>query len=283
VFQQAVTESTRKTDRRVAIALGFSLLLASLWAVLGLSTPSASGVAATVIGETAKTPKPSCPTPKKESDPNFQAPPYKQCQGVGELTGLQVRAAGKTNPYKVPADGRIVAWQIDLARPSEEETAFFEDAPAGGPSVEEGVGWGEPSARLSVLKKKKQQRFKLVKQTRKVALDSRLGSDPIFTLGKPLRVKAGLFVAITTGNWFPALAHDEPVTSADGDQWLASRGAEHCGFAPAGASDEQRIAALQDALERSKPHQKKGTVRPYKCRYTASRLLYRAFMIPSGG
>ena len=33
-------------------------------------------------------------------------------------------------------------------------------------------------------------------------------------------------------------------------------------------------------IETSKPHQKKGTVRPYKCRYTTARLLYTAYFAP---
>ena len=264
---------------RANIALALAILLAGLWVVLGLTAPDASGVAATQIGHTKKTPKPSCPTPTKKKDPTFEPPPYQKCQAVGEVTGLQVRAGGKTNPYKIPADGHLVAWGIDLSRPSGSETKFFSDAPAGGPDVENGVGWGEPSARISVLKKLKHQRFRLVKQTSKVELSSQLGDDPIFTMRKPMKVKGGLFVAITTSNWFPSLAHDPPVTSQEGDVWLASRGAKHCGLAPPGASTEEQIAAQQDMIDKSKPQQKKGTVRPYKCRYTAARLLYRAYFV----
>jgi hypothetical protein len=275
-----MTQRTGKSQRRTGIALGLVVLLAALWALLGLTAPDASGVSATVIGKVGKAPKPSCPTPKKKNDPNFQPAPSKQCEAVGEVTGLQVRAAGEVNPYKVRAAGRIVAWSIDLSRPSEAELAFFQDAPSGGPDVEEGVGWGKPSARISILKKQKQQRFKLVKQSRKVSLESSLGRTPIFTLKKPLRVKAGLFVAITTPNWFPNLAHDEPAATPSGDQWLASRGAEHCGDVPPGASEADFIAAQQDVIETSKPHQKQGTVRPYKCRYTSARLLYTAYLAP---
>jgi hypothetical protein len=266
---------------RANVALVLAILLAGLWAVLGLTAPDASGVAAKEIGKTAKTPKPSCPSPRNsdgEIKPN--TPEWKLCQGVGELTGLQVRADGEVNPYKVPANGRIVAWSIDLARPDQTEVNFFSEAPAGGPDVEQGVGWGEPSAKISILKKKKHQRFKLVKQSKKVALKSHFGSTPIFTLRKPMRVKAGLFVALTAPGWFPALAHSQPVTSTNGDQWLASRGAKHCGSFPANASEAEIIKAQQDAIDHSKPQQKKGTVRPYKCRYTAARLLYRAFLVP---
>lgn len=270
----------RQRPARACFALLLTILLALLWVVLGLSAQSASGVAATVIGKTQKTPKPSCPTPLKDGEPDPNAPLSKRCQGVGELSALQVRADGEVNPYKIPSAGRIVAWSIDLARPSESEIAFFTDAPPGGPDVSEGVGWGEPSARISILKKLKRQRFKLVKQSAKIDLSSYLGSSPIFTLRKPLRVKAGLFVAITTPGWMPTLAHDEPVTSPEDDAWLASRGQKHCGTFPAGASNAEIVAAQQDAIDNSKPQQRKGTIRPYKCRYTAARLLYSAFLAP---
>lgn len=270
--------ATRPT--RAGIALGLAVLLAVLWAVLGLTASDARGVAATEIGKTAKTPKPSCPTAEKKNDPGYQPPPYRTCQAVGEVTGLQTRADGEVNPYKIPADGRLVAWGIDLSRPADDELAFFIEEPAGGPSVEDGVGWGEPSGRISVLKKLKHQRFKLVKQSARVELSSHLDSNPIFTLRKPIRVKEGLFVAITTPNWFPNLAHDTPATSQEGDVWLASRGANHCGQAPAGATAEQAIAAQQDSIERSKPQQKIATVRPYKCKYSAARLLYSAYFVP---
>lgn len=265
---------------RLGAALTLALLLAALWAVLGLTAPSASGVAAKVIGQTPDSPKPSCPTPKTRDGEQYDGPDYKRCEAVGEISGLQTRADGVVNPYKVPSDGRLVAWGIDLSRPSPSEVAFFTDSPPSGPDVQSGVGWGDPSARISVLKKKKQQRFKLVKQSPKVPLSNQLGTNPIFTLGKPMKVKAGTFIAITTPNWFPNLAHDEPVATSTEDVWLASRGAEHCGDAPAGASQEEQIAAAQEAIEKSKPQQKKGTVRSYRCEYTSARLLYRAYYLP---
>lgn len=268
------------TPTRLATAIGFALLLATLWAVLGLTAPNASGVAAKVIGQTPDTPKPSCPTPETPDGSEYEGPEYKRCEGIGEISGLQVRADGEFNPYKVPSNGRLVAWGIDLARPSASEIGFFTDAPASGPSVLNGVGWGDPSARISVLKRMKPGRYKLVKQSPRIPLSEHLGSNPIFTLDKPMKVKAGSLIAITTPTWFPNLAHDEPVATSNEDIWLASRGAEHCGNAPAGASRDEIIAALQDAIENSKPQQKEGTVRSYRCEYSSARLLYRAFYVP---
>lgn len=255
------------------------ILLVAIWIGLGLRASDASGVGADVIEAAGKTPKPSCPTPKKADDPAFLPPASKVCQAVGEVTGIQKLANGQLNPYKVPADGHIVAFGVDLSKPTDEEQAFFSDAPAGGPSVEDGVGWGTPSVKLSIVKKLKQQRFKLVKQSVKVDVSHELGRNPIFTLDKPLKVKADLFVAITTGNWMPLLAHDDPAATTSDDQWLASRGSKHCGNAPDGASDQEQIAAQQDAIDHSTPQNKLGSVRSYACTYTAARLLYRAYFV----
>lgn len=267
--------------RNAAIFAGVLLLVIGLG--LGMRATDADGVAAEVVQPAGKTPKPSCPTPKKKNDPTYQPPASKVCQAIGEVTGLQKLANGERNPYKIPSDGRIVAFGVSLSKPSSEERAFFTDAPDTGPSVEDGVGWGEPSVKLSIVKKLKHQRFKLVKQSVKVSVSHELGRNPIFTLKKPLKVKAGLFVAITTGNWMPALAHDPPAAEANKDQWLASRGSKHCGNAPAGSSVEEQIAAQQDAIDHSKPHNKVGSVRSYACTYTAARLLYRAYFVPNSG
>lgn len=235
-----------------------------------------------VLGKTEKTPRPSCPTPRKKGEVDPNAPLFKQCQAIGEVTGLQIRANGRRQPFKVPENGRIVAWSIDLSNPSKSEKTFFSEAPESGPNVESGVGWGSPSARISVLKKRKNGRFKLTKQGPKVGLKSHLGSQPIFTLAKPLRVKAGTFIAITTANWIPALAHDPPVASRNGDIWRASRGKKHCGIIPSGASKSEAIAIQQDMIDRSRPHQKVGSVRSYKCTYSAARLTYHAYLAPHG-
>lgn len=264
--------------RSAAVFAGVLLLAVAVG--LGLHAGDADGVAADVIQPPGKAPKASCPTPTKKDQPTYQPPASKVCQAVGEVTGLQKLANGEVNPYKIPANGHIVAFGVDLARPNKEERTFFTDAPDTGPSVEDGVGWGEPSVKLSILKKLKHQRFKLVKQSLKVSVSSELGRNPIFTLAKPLKVKAGLFVAITTGNWIPALAHDPPAAEANKDQWLASRGSKHCGNAPPGSNTQEQIAAQQDAVDHSKPHNKVGSVRSYACTYTAARLLYRAYFVP---
>lgn len=263
-----------------ALVVAVIALCATVVGAWALRADDAAGAAAVVLGKTEEMPKPSCPTPRKDGKPDPAAPAHKRCQAVGEVTGLQVRADGVKNPFKVREDGRIVAWSVDLSKPHKSEIAFFSKAPETGPSVEAGVGWGNPSARISVLRKKKNGRYKLTKQGPKVGLKRQLGRQPIITLARPLRVRAGTFVAITTANWIPSLAHDPPAASRSGDAWVAGRGKKHCGEIPAGASTEEAIAVQQDMIDHSRPHRKVGSVRSYKCTYTAARLTYNAYLAP---
>lgn len=257
-------DATATTRNRATIAISCLIALLGFATAIAASARDADAKSAKVLGKTKKTPKPSCPSPNKFP------PPHKECQAVGQVTVLQKMADGVRNPYKVPKDGHLVAWGISLSKPSKEEYDFFTNSPPSGPSLADGVGWGPPSGKISVLKKAKEKKeFKLVKDTPKVQLDPYLGRDPIFTLRKPLRVKAGSFVALTTGTWFPAFAHNEPVTSKTGDVWLASRGKKYCG------------SNIED-VKHSKPHRKTGSTRKYGCTYTAGRLIYTAYFVPSG-
>ena len=158
-------------------------------ATLGAGFDKASAV---VLGRTAKTPPPNCPTPKGDNVPADQ-----RCQAMGRVTGFQISADGERGPYKIRQPGRIVAWSVNLARPSKEEQTFFADV------LEKS---GPPSARLSILKTKNQGTFKLVKQSPVVQLQPLLGNKPVFTLSEPLRVRAGLVVALTTPTWLSNLA-----------------------------------------------------------------------------
>lgn len=278
--------ASRTTASRTAIAIAAFVAILGFATVVALSAGDADAKSAKVIGKTKKTPKPSCPTPtNKNGQPVTNAPAYKYCQGIGEVTALQKRANGERNPYKVPQDGTLVAWGIELGKPSKADQDFFTNMPPGGPTLGPGggVGWGSPSARISVLKKKKHKKFKLVKQSSKVELKSHLGSSPIFTLDKPLKVRAGLFVALTTGSWYSAFAHDEPVTSQKGDVWLSSREKKHCGDIPPGAGPKKANKITLDMVKHSRPQQKVGSTRAYKCTYGAGRILYQAYFVPKGG
>ena len=251
MFSGSVT--TQISPKRL---LAGACMLASLLALLFVAE-SAIGGAAKIIGS-RDNPKPSCPTPDKDT-----YPAAKQCLGVNTVTAFQTKAGGKGGTSKVPGDGSIVAWSVDLAKPSEDEVSFFDKAFGGG-----------PSARLSILKPKGKGRYKLTKQSPRVDLSASAGRQPIFTLNKPLKVKKGLTVALTTQTWIANFAHDGKLSSS-GDRWRASRLKKRCGDDPQKSPQEN-----EDDIFKSKPHTKKGTVRTYGCIYDSARVLYTAYFAP---
>jgi len=237
-----------------AAALLFSLLVALVWVA------SAPGKAAEVLGDVGGTAPPSCPTPAEDTlgdDPKF-------CQAFASVTGFQMVANGENAAFKVPTDGHIVAWSVKLSEPAESEQTAFENE----------LKFGEPAARLAILKDKGKSKFKLVKQSPDVPLSASLGREPIFTLAQPLKVKKDSVIALSTSNWVPNLAHDGALTD-EGDKWRASRGRMKCGTDPAKSDEENR-----DDILSSKAQKKIGTTRTYGCTYFPSRILYQAYYVP---
>jgi hypothetical protein len=201
-----------------------------------------------VLGQTPHMPKPVCPSPAGENPPADMV-----CQGLGRVTGYQVEADGRHNPYKVREPGTIVAWGVNLGDPNKDEQDFFEN---------QLTKSGPASARLAVLKPKGEGKFKLVKQSPIVQLQSSLGENMVITLTDPLKVRKGMIVAITTTTYVPNLAlHGTSST----DVWRASRPAGEC--------------TGEDALlHKSRPQQKVGGQRVYQCDYKGVRLLYTAYL-----
>jgi hypothetical protein len=226
---------------RMAVIGLIALLLAASCA-LALSAGDAEAVNAKVLGKTNKTPKPACP---------------KTCSVAGSVTGFQTIADGKGSPFTVPSDGHIVAWSMDLGNPSQADIETFNGF------FPKNKYKGAPVARLAVLKPKGKGKFKLTKQSPNVELLPRLGTSPIITLGKPLRVKAGLRVGITTQTWGPYFRDGLP---SQDNQFIASREKDECG---------------QNQAKEAKPHKKVGSTRSYGCRFNGSRLLYNAFFVPA--
>ncbi|MEO7197540.1 MAG: hypothetical protein ABIZ50_03620 [Solirubrobacterales bacterium] len=248
------TKPSRGTLRLTVAAMLLSVLVALV------AVASAPGIAADVLGQAAGKAPPSCPTPTGATgaDP-------KTCFTFARVTGFQMSANGERALFKVPADGTLVAWSVDLAMPSQSEQAAF--------TVDQKLG--EPSARIAVLKDKGKSQFKLTKQSPKVELSPELGREPIFTLDKPLKVKAGNVIALSTYSWVPDLAHNGTLT-ADGDLWRASRNRDRCGDDPNKTSEENTAD-----LKKSVPQRKIGTVRTYGCTYGPARILYQAYYVPN--
>jgi hypothetical protein len=234
--------NTRNISTRTLALLAAAALLLVATVFAGLKASEADGVAAKVIGQTKKTPDPFCP---------------KDCLITGTVTGFQVTADGKKGLFKVPSDGHIVAWSVDLGKPNEaaigDANDLFDDKKYGGKSV----------GRLAVLKPEKKAKYKLTKQTPVQKLEPRFGRKPIFTLNKPMRVKKGQRLALTMPTWAPVFRSG---LSKPDNQWIVSRSKDDCG---------------QKNLLDAKPHQKKGSVRSYGCRFNGERILYWAYFVPN--
>ncbi|HET6831394.1 MAG TPA: hypothetical protein VFH44_08605 [Solirubrobacterales bacterium] len=235
-------DATRTTTSRATIAIAALAALLGFATVIALGVRDADAKSATVLGKTKKTPKSPCPGDS--------------CRIVVSVTGLQTRADGEKGPFKVPADGHLVAWSVSLGKVNTEEQPDLVD------SLND--EYGDAKARLSVLKPKKKHRFKLTKQTPKVSLESRLGETPIYTLRKPLKVKKGLRIGLTMPGWISGFSLG---LDRDENQWIASRKDGQC---------------AESQAKDAKPQQKKGSIREYGCRFKGERLLYWAWFVKSG-
>jgi len=177
------------------------------------------------------------------------------CQAAVRVTGYQGRASGgPKNPYYIRRDGVLVAFTVQLAKPSAEEVTFFSS------------NWGSPSmARISVLRRgttrKTRLDHRLVNQSQRFELDRYFGSKPTFVFDKPIPVKKGNWIALTVPTWAPLLS----VNLARTNWWRSSR--------PKGSCDDfgQHQFAMQDLRQ----------VNVFGCTYHTGRLLYTVTYVPS--
>jgi hypothetical protein len=247
-------QSTARRRRRRRQALVFAALCAALVGVIAVSAAGATD--AKVLGKTKRTPNPACP--------NRNHP--ENCEVVGRATGFPLVANGEKRPFNVRQNGKIVAWAVDLSRPTKDQR--------------NGVGklfrsdkFGKaPTARLAVIKHKKRRKYKLLRQSPVVKLSGALGQKELITLDKPLRVRKGQVVALTYPTWAPNFAHNGLRTRRN--RWRASRSRGDC--APKSGDPSDIKAFARD----SKPQQKIGSQRGYGCDYTGARLLYWAYYVP---
>lgn len=234
------TRPVRSARPALIAALGLIALCAFVSATNAWAAP------AKTLGNTSRTPAPSCPG----SDTN-------PCEAVGSVTGYQLVADGVRAPFKAREDGTLVAWGLDLSLPRRSEVNFF------GGFYESGAFGTTPTARLAVIRRRDGRDYKLKAQSAVVALSSLFGGRETFTLANPLRMKKGDFVALTIPTWAPAFARG---LNTGTNLWRASRLDDKCD------GDEN--------IKGGKPQQRVDSVRPYECDYEGARLLYWAYYTP---
>lgn len=249
-----VSDQASGRSPRLRAVAGAATVLAAV--VAGGLAGSAGAVNATPLGA-RNNPPPACS--EKSSD---------DCQITGQVTGYQRSVRGEANPFKVGATGRIVAWSVDLARPSEEEREVF------GEAARTDEFGRSPTAGVSILRKAEGEgrQFKLVRASPILEVQSHYGTEPIFTLRNPLRVRRGDIVALTTATWLPAFAFKDQGAK---DVWIASRRRANCEVPDSVPADER----LEYFFAHTAPHRKVGSKRRYDCVYDSARLLYTAYFV----
>jgi hypothetical protein len=252
------TESKRRSRRRGPLA--FAALCACLLAAAAVLASLAQGAGnkkPKVLGKTEHTPRALCPQQPAESQ--NPATIKRPCFVIGSVTGFELKADGRRHVMRAPSDGTIVSWAVQLAKPNKLERNAF-----GAQDFFGTKRFGkEATGRIGILAARKKGTYKLVRQSPAVKLNQSLGELHYITLDKPLKIKKGELVALTTQTWIPVLTTAQ---YAPQSTWRASRSAKKCN------GKENAINA--------KPQTKVGSIRAYGCIFTA-RLVYWAYYVPS--
>ena len=187
--------------RRAGIAVLATGCLILAVAQLGPSAGAATASKTTVVlGETATTPDPSCPS--------------LPCQAVGSVTGFQVSNGQAQLPFRVARDGKVKSWTLTLAQPTNSQRNFFN-----------GFFGTPPEARLAVLRRiggTNPPRYNLRSQGAIHVLSPYLGQTVRF--GANLKVLKGDIVAISVPTWASAFAQGLSANNV----WRASREPGKC-------------------------------------------------------
>ncbi|GAC1487967.1 MAG: hypothetical protein NVS1B9_07980 [Solirubrobacteraceae bacterium] len=173
--------------------------------------------------------------------------PNNPCLAVSRTTGFQIKVGAERDMFTVPRDGVIVAWSINLGKPSKKQIAFFD--------VNEG---GAASAGIAVLHPGKGLNYKLRAQSPVMPLVPYFGVNVQFPLAQTIPVKKGEVIALTVPTWAPALA----LGFGNDTSWRASRPKAKC--------TDTTTQTAQMTL---------GTSAQYPCLYRTARLAYTATLI----
>jgi hypothetical protein len=209
-----------RSRRNVWLGVGIGLLAVA--AVAGVVVAFSGGGSKTISAGTKSAPAPaSIPTP-------VETPPVEttelgahitiadnnrpsSCTGASECvvsnkdTEYPEAVGDKREPMRVPTNGTIISWSIQLGQVSGERIHSY--------SAGEG---GEPKARISILRSVSggdASSYQLVAQSPLENLRAHLGRRAVFYLSAAIAVNAGDIVALTTPTWVPAYHSSESSTS----------------------------------------------------------------------
>jgi hypothetical protein len=210
-----------------------TLLAAALATLAGAAAPASARIIE--VGTTEGV-APTCPQVADQT-----------CLAVSRTTGYQVRIGSERGVYRIPRDGKIVAWTVKLGDPSQDEIDFFEDQ----------SGFGPASAGITILRTGTKKFARVVSQSPIRNLEPYFGRTVQFPLQRALNAKKDYVVALTVPTWAPVLS---PLLD-DGSAWRASRPKDAC-------NDVSRQTAQTDLSDLTR----------YQCRYRA-RLAYSATLI----
>jgi hypothetical protein len=214
-----------------------SRVIGAVLAVCALMGAGAADARIVEMGQLEEDVVPSCP-----SDP---------CRALSRTSTFQKRIDGVEDAFTVPANGRIVAWTIALAAPTNKQIKFFEENFS-----------GEPSAGITVFRasKKKGERgiYTSIGESGVQTLTNYYGQTVQFPMANTLRVLKGDRVGLTVPTWAPALA----VNQAKNTTWRATRDEDSC-------TDFFDQTAIQEL----------GTQTMFGCGYRTERLTYSVTLI----
>ena len=152
--------------------IGLAIGLIALVAAVGADGAATASRTTVVLGSTATMPDPSCPD--------------LPCQAVGSVTGFQVSTNQDRLPFIVPRSGKVKAWTLTLAQPTNRQRSFFN-----------GFFGTPPEARLAILRRvpgTNPPRYNLRRQGSIHVLSPYLGKTVKF--GANLRVERGDIVGL---------------------------------------------------------------------------------------
>ncbi|MBJ7458452.1 MAG: hypothetical protein JHD02_04615 [Thermoleophilaceae bacterium] len=182
------------------------------------------------------------------------------CQVLTRTTVFQLKVGNKSNVSRVPRDGQVVAYTMYLPSVVSKYYTYFSTTFS-----------GAPTARISILRRTPRKgvtkyRYTLIAQSDKLNVKNYLGGAPTFALPKPLPVKRGDMIALTTDSWLPNFvlrAEDQTST------WRSSRPKGKC----------SRVGTDITNLTTATMHEKLNQIKQYNCGFTGARVLYHATVV----